>query len=91
MRCRTGNTFNGTFIQIDGNLIPLAIVNQLRKIDLAHHGWHHMTVLQVEIVIGTIEIGRHHSDIVRAVLQIIALAHLQSRNLRNGIFLIGVF
>ena len=45
----------------------------------------------MEIVVGTIEVSGHDSDIVGAVLQVITLAHLQSGNLRNGIFLVGVF
>ncbi len=50
-----------------------------------------MTVLQMEIVVGTIEIGGHHGNIVGAILKVIALAHLQTGNLGNGILLIGVF
>ena len=64
---------------------------QLRQIHLAHHGRHDVTILQMEIVVGAVEVGRHHGNIVGAVLQVVALAHLQTCNLRNGIFLIGVF
>ena len=70
--------------------MPVAVVDELGKIYLAHHGWHHMTVLQVEVVIGTIEVGRHHGDIVGAILQVVALAHLQTSYLGNGIFLVGI-
>ena len=50
-----------------------------------------MAVLQVEVVVGTIKVGWHHSDIVGAILKVVTLAHLKSRNLCDGILLIGVF
>ena len=50
-----------------------------------------MRVLKMEIIVGTIEVGRHHGNIVGAILQVVRLAHLQSGNLRDSILLIGVF
>ena len=50
-----------------------------------------MGVLQMEVIVGAIQIGGHHGNIVGAILQVIALAHLQSGNLGNGVFLVGVF
>ena len=47
-----------------------------------------MTVLRMVVVIGTIEIRRHHGDIVRAVLSIQIGTVFQSRNLRKSIRLI---
>ena len=49
-----------------------------------------MAVLQVEVVVGAIEVGGHHGNIVGAVLQVIALAHLQAGYLGNGVLLVGV-
>ena len=49
-----------------------------------------MAVLQMEVVIGTIEVGGHHGNIVGAVLQVVALAHLQAGNLGDGVLLVGV-
>ena len=49
-----------------------------------------MAVLQMEVVVGAIEVGGHHGNIVGAVLQVVALAHLQASNLGNGILLVGV-
>ena len=49
-----------------------------------------MAVLQVEVVIRPIEVRRHHGNVVGAILQVIALTHLQAGNLRDGILLIGV-
>ena len=71
--------------------MPVAIVDELGKINLAHHRRHYMAVLQVEVVVRTIEVGRHHGDIVGTILKVVALAHLQSGNLSDGIFLVGVF
>ena len=45
----------------------------------------------MEVIVRTVEISRHHRDIVGAVLQVIALAHLQSGDLRDGVFFVGIF
>ena len=44
----------------------------------------------MEVIVGAIQVGRHHGDIVGTVLQVVALAHLQTGNLGDGIFLVGV-
>ena len=49
-----------------------------------------MAILQVEVVVGAIEVGGHHGNIVGAVLQVVALAHLEARNLGNSVLLVGV-
>ena len=77
--------------QILANCSPIAVIDEFGKIDLAHHRRHHVGVLQVEIVVRTVEVGRHHGNVVRAVLEIVALAHLQACDLCDGVFLIGVF
>ena len=66
-------------------------MDEFGEIDLTHHGGHDVGVLQMEVVVGAIEVGWHHGDIVRAVLQVVRLAHLQTCNLRDGIFLVGIF
>ena len=65
-------------------------MNQLSQIDLTHHGGHHVAVLQVEVIIRTIEVGGHDGNVVGAVLQVVALAHLEAGNLGNGVLLVGV-
>ena len=50
-----------------------------------------MAVLQVEVVVRTIEVGWHHGDIVGAILQVVALTHLQASDLGDGILLVGIF
>ena len=70
---------------------PIALVNKFRQVYLAHHGRHNVTVFQMEVVVWSVEVGRHHGDIVCAVLQIVRLAHLQSGYLGYGIFLVGIF
>ena len=66
-------------------------MDELGQINLTHHGRHHVTVLQVEIVVGAIEVRGHHSNVVGAILQIVALAHLQACYFGYGVFLIGIF
>ena len=44
----------------------------------------------MEIVVGAIEVGGHHGNKVGAVLQVVALAHLKTCNLGNGVRLVGV-
>ena len=80
-----------TLVHIYLDAVPVAVVDELGKIDLAHHRRHHVTILQVEVIVRTIEVGWHHSDIVGTILKIVALAHLQSGNLGDGIFLVGIF
>ena len=80
-----------TLVHIHLDAVPVTVVDELGKIDLAHHRRHHVTVLQVEVIVRTIEVGWHHSDIVGTILKIVALAHLQSGNLGDGIFLVGIF
>ena len=67
---------NGPLVHVGFDGLPVAIVNEFGQINLAHHGRHHVTILQMEVVIGTIKIGGHHGNIVGSVLQIVALAHL---------------
>jgi len=50
-----------------------------------------VTVFEMEIVVGTIKVGGHHGNVVGAVLQVVALAHLQAGYLGDGILLVGVF
>jgi len=65
-------------------------VDELRQINLAHHGGHHVAVFQVEVVVRTVKVRRHHSEVVGAVLQVIAFAHLEARDLCDGVFLVSV-
>ena len=39
------DALDGTFVEVNGNLVPGTFVDELGQIDLTHHGWHHMTVL----------------------------------------------
>ena len=65
-------------------------MDEFRQVDLTHHRRHDMGVLQVEVVVRAIEVRRHHGDVVRAVLQVVTLAHLQAGNLRDGVLLVRV-
>ena len=81
---------DGALVHIAGNAVPVALVDELGEVDLTHHGWHDMRIFEVEVVVGSIEIGGHHSDEVGAVLEIVGLAHLESGYLGDGILLVGV-
>ena len=62
-----------------------------RQMDLTDHGRQHMRGLQIEIIIRPVEVGRHHGDIVRTVLQVVTLAHLDTRYLGDRVRLVGIF
>lgn len=85
------NSFDRALVHVDLDASPVAIVDELGQVHFAHHGGHHVAVFQVEVVVGAVEVRGHHSDVVGAVLQVVALAHLEARNLRDGVFLVGVF
>ena len=87
----TVDSLDRALVHIDLDARPVAIVNELGQIHLAHHGGHHVAVFQVEVVVGAIEVRGHHGDVVGAVLQVVTLAHLETRNLSDGVFLVGVF
>ena len=59
---------HGTDGEVATDLVPCAIMDELCQIDLAHHGGHDVGVLQVEVVVGAIEVGGHHGNVVGAVL-----------------------
>ena len=59
--------------------------------NLTNHSREDMTVFQMKIIIRTIKVGRHHSNIVRTILKIKAFTHLQTSNLGNGIRLVRIF
>ena len=50
-----------------------------------------MAAFQIEVVIRTIEVGRHYGDVIRAILQVETLAHFQSGNLGDGVRFVGIF
>ena len=85
-----GDAFDGAFVEVDGDFVPLAVVNELGQVDLTHHGRHDVTILQMEVIVGAIEVRGHHGNIVRPILQVVALAHLQACYLRNSVLLVGI-
>ena len=84
------DAFDRALVHVDLDAGPVTIVDELGEVDLAHHGGHHVAVFQVEVVVGPVEVGGHHRDVVGAVLQVVALTHLEARNLCDSVFLIGV-
>jgi len=57
--------------------------------ELADHGWQHVRRLQVEVVPGTVEVGGHGRDEVRAVLPVVGLRHQDAGDLRDGVGVVG--
>ena len=49
-----------------------------------------MAILEVEVIVGAVEVRRHDCDVVRAVLEVEALAHLEPCDLSDSIGLVGV-
>ena len=50
-----------------------------------------MASLQMEIIVRTIEVSRHYSNIVGSILQIKTFTHFQTGNLGNRIRLVRIF
>ena len=61
----------------------------LRLVELAQQRRQHVRRLQVEVVAGAVQIGRHHGDRVEAVLLGVRLAHLDAGDLRDRVPLVG--
>ena len=80
-----------TQTEVFANGIPVVFVQALGKINLTYHSRQHMTVLKMEVVVRTIQVGRHHCYVVGTILQIERFAHLQSGNLCDSIRFVGVF
>ena len=91
IRTAAVNALYRTQVDVLAHSVPVAFVQALCQIHLAYHCRQHMTVLQMEVVVRAIEVGRHHCDVVATILQREALTHLQSRNLSDGVRLVGVF
>ena len=90
-RCLAVDAVHWAFVHVFADSVPVAFANHASEIHLAHHRRHHMAIFEVEIIVGAVEVGRHHGYVVGAILQIVTFAHLQARNLSQGIFLVGVF
>ena len=62
-----------------------------RLVEAADQCGQHVTVFRMVIVVRTVEICRHHADVVGAVLTVEVLAVLQSADLGQGVSLVGGF
>ena len=49
-----------------------------------------MAILEVKVIVGAVEVRRHDCDVVRAVLEVEALTHLEPRDLSDSVGLVGV-
>ena len=71
--------------------MPVACVQQFCEVDFPHHRRHHVAVFQMEVVIRPVKVGRHDGDVISSVLEIVALAHLQTCYFRYRVLFIGIF
>ena len=85
------DAFDRALVHIDLDAVPVVVMDELCQVDFAHHGRHHVAVFQVEVVVRAVKVRGHHGEVVGAVLQVVAFAHLEARNLCDGVFLVGVF
>ena len=90
-RTASVHPFHRSQVDILSDSLPVAFIQASGQIDLAHHGRQYVTVLQMEVVIRSVQIGRHDGDIIGAVLQVETFTHFQSRNLCDGIRFVGIF
>src|SRR5262245_20940640 len=60
-----------------------------RQVRLAQQRGKHMAGQRVEVVMRTVEVGRHHRYVARPVLRVERLAQLQSRYFRHRVRLVG--
>ena len=65
---RSRHAFHRTLVHILADGIPIGVFHQLGQVGLAHHGRHHVAVLQMEVVVRAIQVGGHHGNIVSAIL-----------------------
>ena len=61
----------------------------LGLMEAANKGWQHMTVGRMVIIIWPVQIGRHNTNVVSAVLPIQELTVLQTTDFGQGISLVG--
>ena len=85
------DSFYGTEVHVVTYGCPIVFTQTLGQMNLSHHGRQDVAVFEVEIVVGAIEVGGHDGNVVGAVLEIETLAHLESGNLGDSVWLVGVF
>ena len=84
-------SLDGSAAEVGTHGIEILLVEHLCEIYLANHCRQHVTCLEIEVVVGPVEVGGHHGDIVGAILQIETFAQLQPGNFCDSVRLVGVF
>ena len=84
-------TFYRTKVKVLLYGVPIVGFQAMGQIQLAHHGRQYMAVFQMEVVVGTVQIGGHDGYVIGAVLQVEAFTHFQSGYLGDGVRLVGIF
>ena len=85
------HTFHRTQIHILTYSFPVSFFQTVCQMNLTDHGRQYMTAFQVEIIIRSVKVCRHHSDVVRSILQVETFAHFQSGNFSDCIRFVGIF
>ena len=62
----------------------------LGLVETADEGRQHVAVLGMVVIVGPVEVGGHHGDVVRAVLAVEELAILEAGDLGQGVGLVGL-
>jgi hypothetical protein len=64
---------------------PVVFGGESGQVQLADHRRNDVAVLQVVVVAGAVEVGRHDAAVVGAVLAVVALAELDAGDLGDGV------
>src|SRR5580692_6234570 len=67
----------------------VVLAANLGFVDAAYQGGQHMRVQRIEVIAGTVKIGRHQANGVEAKFSTVRLTHLYTRNLGDCVPLIG--
>ncbi len=67
-----------------------SVVSKLGFVNFADECWKDMTVGQVVVVVGSIEVGGHKAHESRSVLAVIALAKFDAGDLGDGVGFVGL-
>ena len=70
---------------------PTRLIQTFSQMNFTNHSRQNMAVFKMEVVIRSIQIGRHHCDIICSILKIKTFTHFQSGYLGYGVWLISIF
>ena len=83
--------FHRTQVHVLPYSTPIAFVKAFRQMNLSYHSRQNMAVLEMEVVVRSVQVCRHNGYVVGSVLQIETFAHFKSGYFCYCVRLIGVF